>query len=123
MTRRYEEALRPLGIKAFQFTTLAMLSDRDEVPMNAIADFFGMDLSTASRNLRAMHKNDWLQVLPDATDRRRRRVLPTKEGRRLFRRAVPLWEAAQAESSRLTAAFDWPDQRRWLSRVADTASS
>ena len=54
VTRRYEGALRPVGMKAFQFTALAALSEHIKLPQLFFADFFGMDVSTLNRNVRAM---------------------------------------------------------------------
>lgn len=120
VTRRYEEALRPLGMKAFQFTALAALSGRKEMPLSAVAELFGMDLSTASRNLKAMHRKGWLEINEDPSNRRRRNVSATAKGRRAFKEAVPLWEAAQKDTAKLMEGFQWERHREWLSAVSLT---
>lgn len=120
VTRRYEEALRPLGMKAFQFTALAALSGRKEMPLSAVAEHFGMDLSTASRNLKAMNRKGWLEIKQDPGNRRRRNVSATAEGRRAFQDAVPLWEEAQKDTTKLMEGFQWELHREWLASVSVT---
>lgn len=118
VTRRYEDALRPLGMKCFQFTALAALTHRTSMPQLAFAEFFGMDVSTLNRNTRAMERKGWITYTPDPQDGRKKHVTITARGRQTFQEAVPLWRQAQAETTALMADFDWPHERAWLSAVS-----
>lgn len=118
VTRRYEEALRPLGMKAFQFTALAALTEYDTLPQLAFADLFGMDVSTVNRNTRAMERKGWITYTDDPQDGRKKHVAITKEGRRVFAEAAPLWEKAQAETRALMTGYDWDQERTWLEALS-----
>ncbi|MEM9751127.1 MAG: MarR family winged helix-turn-helix transcriptional regulator [Pseudomonadota bacterium] len=117
VTRRYEDAMRPLDMKAFQFTALAALTGRGVIPLAVLADLFGMDQSTVSRNIRAMERKGWVRLTNDPKDGRKKHVAATDDGRAAFDEATPLWEQAQAETRKMMNGFDWDDQRSWLAAV------
>ena len=118
VTRRYAAFLKDTGMTAFQFSALAALSDRGAVPQGLLAQDFGMDASTAHRNLRAMAQKGWVAYADDKRDGRKKSVAITAKGRRAFQEAVPHWEEAQAETRKLMAAFDWSEARQWLQAVS-----
>ncbi|MEL6258281.1 MAG: MarR family transcriptional regulator [Pseudomonadota bacterium] len=118
VTRRYEEALRSLDMKAFQFTTLAALSTANTLPQRTIAKLFGMDPSTANRNIRAMTKKGWVEYTDDPNDGRKKHVSLTRAGREAFQKAVPFWEAAQRESRALMRDYSWKDELSWLFAIS-----
>ena len=118
VTRRYEKKLRSLQMTAFQFTALAALDDRGPLPQSALAHFFGMDVSTLSRNLAAMERKGWLAYVPDPYDGRVRNVGLTKKGQEVFATAIPIWEEAQAETHALLKKLSWDDVSDWLKDVS-----
>lgn len=118
VTRRYEDYLRPLGMKAFQFTALGALSQIEAMPQRTLADAFGMDASTANRNIKAMVNKGWLAFRDDPKDGRKKLICITPLGRRTFRKAIPLWEKAQAETREMMPEFNWENQLAWLFAVS-----
>lgn len=120
VTRRYDEALRPLGMTCFQFSALAALTHRTSWPQQAFAAFFGMDASTMNRNARAMERKGWITYAPDPQDKRKKHIAITADGRLAFEQAAPLWGRAQAETKALMTGFDWVHERAWLTAVSAT---
>lgn len=95
LTRAYDEALRPVGLKATQFTILAAISRVGEaVPIGTLAKRLSMDRTTLSRNLRPLEKQGLVEVLPEGY-RRARGMALTGKGRKLLESAVPHWRQVQ----------------------------
>jgi DNA-binding MarR family transcriptional regulator len=79
-----------------QFATLASLYQEDGLSVSALAQLIGVDSTTLTRNLRLLEQRGLITQGTAAQDRRRRVVRLTPDGRKLFVRAVPLWQKAQA---------------------------
>ncbi len=95
LTRAYDEALRPVGLKATQFTILVAISQVDEaVPIGTLAKALSMDRTTLTRNLRPLEKQGLVEILPEGYRRARGMVL-TGKGRKVLETAFPLWRQAQ----------------------------
>ena len=103
----YDDALRDLGIKGGQLTTLALLAYRSGVPTAEVHRHLAMDRSTVSRNLKVMRDRGWLVSGLDP-EHGRRVVEITEEGRRIVREALPAWRSAQEEARQVLgpAGFD-----------------
>ncbi len=95
LTRLYEIALRPLGLRATQFTILQALSLAGEVTQNRLGEILGTDSTTLTRTLLIMLREGWITERR-AEDRRERRLLLAKGGQTLFNRALPIWEKVQS---------------------------
>ncbi len=90
----YDAALRPLGLKGTQFSLLTALALLGPVPLSELARELGMDRTSLTRNLRPLLREGY--VRDDRGEDRRLRILElTDAGRRIYREALPLWEAAQ----------------------------
>lgn len=118
ISRRYEEALRPVGLTAGQFSVLAALLREDPVPLGALAGSLGMDRSTLTRDLQPLERRDLVASAAGPDDRRVRFLRLTTAGRRLMRRALPLWQAAQRDARARFDPDSWPELRAWLDAVA-----
>jgi len=100
VTNVYDEALRPLGLKASQMNILvAAQKMRIARPADVCARLH-LDVSTLSRNLERMKDKGWLEVVPDA-DGRAQPFRVTDSGRTLLEQAIPLWRQAQARAKKL----------------------
>lgn len=96
VTQLYDEALRPAGLRATQFTLLVSLRMRGRVAVTDLAEAAVMDRTTLTRNLQVLQKRGLLRFRP-GEDRRVREVSLTARGHAALVRAYPLWERAQAE--------------------------
>ncbi len=95
VTQYYDEVGRPAGIRATQFSQLALAAGRGPITVTAMAEFLVMDRTTLTRNLAVLERRRLLRVIP-GEDRRERLVSITAKGRRVLAEAIPLWEEAQA---------------------------
>jgi DNA-binding MarR family transcriptional regulator len=94
VTRAYDEALRPVGLRATQLSVLVAAAADDALSITALAKLMGMDRSTLTRNLRPLEA-EGLVKLGNEGWRRSRTLRITARGRSRLREAVPLWEKAQ----------------------------
>ena len=95
LTQFYDEILAPSGLYITQFTLLATLSQAAPVTINRLAEIMDMDRTTLSRNLEVLVKQHMVHI-EEGEDRRMRQVHLTQEGEQALRRALPLWQEAQA---------------------------
>jgi DNA-binding MarR family transcriptional regulator len=115
VTRRYEDALRPVGLTAGQFSVLAALAG-GPVPLGRLAEALGMDRTTVNRSVQPLAGRGLLESVRSPRDRRVRALTLTAAGTAVLTAAMPLWRAEQAESARLLGA-PWSDLRRQLGRL------
>ena len=94
VTRAYDEALRPVGLRATQLSVLVAVAADDALSITALARLMGMDRSTLTRNLRPL-ETEGLIALGLEGWRRSRTLEITRTGRTRLREALPLWEKAQ----------------------------
>jgi DNA-binding MarR family transcriptional regulator len=107
VTRAYDEALRPTGLRATQVSVLAAVGVRGAVSITSLADSLGMERTTLTRNLRPLEQKGYVQLA--AEGRHRRRVLTlTSAGRSALFAALPLWEEAQRSLKQRLARQRWP---------------
>jgi DNA-binding MarR family transcriptional regulator len=97
VTRVYDDALRPLGITASQFTLLTQLAQQDGITAVEIGGTLDIEKSTLSRNLKRLLALGHLTMDPPA-GRRGRGLHLTPKGRDVILKAYPVWRDAQARS-------------------------
>jgi DNA-binding MarR family transcriptional regulator len=118
LSRRFDEAFRPLGITNGQFSLMMSLNRPDSPRMSDIADFLVMDRTTLTAALKPLEKAGFVAVRPDEKDRRNRRLSLTEEGRALLARAVPIWRETHEGVDRLVTASDLKGFRADLKALA-----
>jgi len=91
LSHLYEDALRPLGMRATQFTILQSLSLAGEVTQGQLGQMLGMDSTTLTRTLTIMSREGWL-ARRRGEDRREWRIRLSKEGEFQFKTALPHWQ-------------------------------
>lgn len=116
VTRAYDAALQPVGLKATQFTLLATLAEGGDAPLTRLAEAMVMDRTTLTRNLGPLERRGLIRIQPEE-DQRVRRVTLTSAGRQLFEAARPHWDRVQ---SRLA---DGLGQDRWSGLLRDLAAT
>lgn len=114
VSRRYEVALRPVGLKAGQFSILAALNRDEPIPLGALARTLGMEYSTLSRDLAPLQRRGLVESVSVPDDQRVRGLRLTDTGRALLAEATPLWRAAQQDSHTRLRGADWPALRAML---------
>lgn len=106
LARRFDDALRPVGLTSGQFSLLMALNRPAPPKMGAVATLLAMDRTTLTANLKPLERRGLLETRVDPADRRGRLLMLTDTGRDALRRAVPIWEQAHAEVERPLAAPD-----------------
>jgi DNA-binding MarR family transcriptional regulator len=96
LTQMYEEALRPIGLKATQFTILQALSLTGEVTQGRLGEILVMDSTTLTRTLAVMRRQEWIADRR-GEDRRERWLQLTKGGKSKLALASRAWEQVQSE--------------------------
>ncbi len=94
VTQLYDEALRPTGLRATQFSLLSATSYLGTATINQLADVMVMDRTTLTRNLRPLENQGYIRVHP-GQDRRQREVTLRTAGQKILEQAIPLWERIQ----------------------------
>jgi DNA-binding MarR family transcriptional regulator len=94
VTKIYEEVLRPIGLRATQFSLLMAARVIGPVTVVKMAQVTVMDRTTLTRNLQILEKRGFIEIKP-GEDRREREVTLTALGMEVLAKAVPLWEEAQ----------------------------
>ena len=92
LARRFDEALRPVGLTNGQFSLMMSLNRPTPATMKSVASLLAMDRTTLTAALKPLERRGLVAVAPDPDDRRSRRVALTRTGRALLARAVPIWE-------------------------------
>src|SRR5499425_580477 len=106
VTRAYDDALRPVGLRATQLAVLVAIAIEGAMSITALAKFMIMDRSTLTRNLRPLEKEGLIAVGLEGW-RRSRTVEITQKGRVRMREALPLWERAQETLKRRLGDTQW----------------
>ena len=94
VTRVYDDAMRPLGITASQYTLLAQLAARDAITAVEIGHELDIEKSTLSRNLKRLLALGHINMDPPA-GRRGRGLHLTPKGQAILKAAFPVWQDAQ----------------------------
>ncbi len=95
LARRYDAALRPAGLTGGQFSILMSLNRPQPPLLGQVAELLAMDRTTLTANLKPLHRRGLVDVVPDAQDRRGRRLVLTAAGSEALARALPAWRRAQ----------------------------
>jgi hypothetical protein len=83
ISRIYDEALRPFGIKGSQMSILAVISGFGRAEPSEICRLLQLDASTLSRNVSRMKNKGWLKAAT-RSDRRAHRLELTADGDRII---------------------------------------
>jgi DNA-binding MarR family transcriptional regulator len=122
VTRAYDEALRPAGIRVTQFSVLAHLQKNGEVRVRDLGAGLMIEETTLTRSLRPLEQQGWVKLRP-GDDRREKLVSITPSGRELMKKAAPLWLDAQKQMNERLSTTTWDAMFRALPKVAEAAAN
>jgi len=94
--RRLDRALAPLGLRTREFWLLAM-AGAGNVSQHEMAELCGVDPSSLVAVLDALESRGWIRRQRNPRDRRMQWVQRTEAGDRLFHRALPRAQRAEAQ--------------------------
>lgn len=106
LARRFDEALRPIGLKSGQFSLLMSLNRPKPPSIGSVATLLAMDRTTLTANLKPLERRGLVETSVDPADRRGRLLTLTQAGRMLLESAVPIWERTHEEAERCLTQTD-----------------
>jgi DNA-binding MarR family transcriptional regulator len=109
LARRFDEALRPVGLTNGQFSLMMALNRPEPPGMGPVASLLAVDRTTLTAALKPLERRGLVKVATDPSDRRSRRMRLTMKGRLLLAAAVPVWERTNEE---VEALLHDPDRLR-----------
>ncbi len=122
LTQLYDQALRPLGLRATQFTILQFLSLAGEVSQGQLGEMLAMDSTTLTRTLEIMARWGWIAERR-GEDRRERWLRLAKGGETQLNRALPAWEKVQTHLRRQVGEQAWKNLLQLTNQVAELVTS
>jgi DNA-binding MarR family transcriptional regulator len=111
VARRFDAALRPLGLTSGQFSLLMSLNRPEAASIGGVSTLLAMDRTTLTANLKPLERRGLVTVSVDDADKRSRHLTLTPHGRALLVAALPVWEHEHAAIEGLLTEFD-PDRLR-----------
>jgi DNA-binding MarR family transcriptional regulator len=90
--RRFDEALRPVGLTNGQFSLLMSLNRPVPPSMGSVASLLAMDRTTLTAAVKPLERRGLVTVAVDPDDRRSRLLGLTPAGKSLLASAVPIWQ-------------------------------
>jgi DNA-binding MarR family transcriptional regulator len=111
LARRFDDALRPLGLTNGQFSLLMSLNRPEAPGMGPVASLLAMDRTTLTAALKPLQRRGLVKVTADPRDRRSRLMRLSAKGRGLLVHAVPVWQRTHMEAEALLQDGD-PERLR-----------
>ncbi len=96
LARRFDEALRPVGLTNGQFSLLMSLNRPQPPAMGPVAKLLAMDRTTLTAALKPLERQGLVTIGVDFQDRRSRLLILTELGRDTLAAAVPIWRETHA---------------------------
>ncbi len=117
ITRAYDEALKPVGLRGPQFSILTALKVARNLSISRLAQHMGMDRTTMSRNLRPLERQGLVSVSAEGRGQART-IAITDAGARRHDEAVPRWRRVQDKAMGALGGGDvWPQLRDRLHQL------
>jgi DNA-binding MarR family transcriptional regulator len=101
LARRFDQALRPLGLTQGQFSLLTSLNRPQAPTIGSVSNLLAMDRTTLTANLKPLERRGLIKIAVDKEDKRNRRLSLTRKGQALLGSAAPIWIDTHAETERL----------------------
>lgn len=114
IARRFDVALRPVGLTNGQFSLLMSLNRPHPPVMSEVADLLAMDRTSLTAMLKPLSRRGFLAVEPDEKDKRIRRIRLLESGKAALREALPYWTETQRAIEAETGQVDADDVRASL---------
>ena len=119
VTRAYDEAMRPSGLKITQFVLLSALSTGQWKSITELAERFALERTSLTRNLQLLAS----EGLVEPVECRGRAAIyaVTEKGRAAIEAAIPYWRAAQERIEAGVGPERWSETRDRLKALRRAA--
>lgn len=118
VARRYDQALRPMGLSLPQLEVLGVLMLRGPLKPTAVAEALAVERSTISRNLSLMEQRRWIALESSPTGRSISAAI-TDYGIEVLAEAREAWAVAQQDLVRALGSGAPAHIDAWLEALAD----
>ena len=115
LTRLYDKALKPAGLRITQFTLLIAIKDGRAKSLSALADILSMERTTLLRNLKVLEDAGLVLTEPSGEGRALSLRL-TPDGEKRLHKALPYWQDAQRKLE-TELGQDWPVAKSSLEQI------
>jgi DNA-binding MarR family transcriptional regulator len=115
LTRSYDKALKPAGLKITQFTLLIAVEEGSAKSLTALADMLALERSSLVRNVKLLEDEGLIEAAPSGEGRSLGLKL-TKAGRKKLTQALPLWREAQTHVEDALGQ-NWPAVKKSLHQL------
>ena len=105
LTRVYDAALKPVGLRITQFSLLRSLGRLGEATSTQVAAELSLDRTTISRNVKLLIDAGWVDVVDTADDKRERLLRLNAAGQKMIAQALPYFTNAQKAVEKGTTQF------------------
>ena len=97
LARRFDVALKPIGITSGQLSLLMSLNRPEPANLGSVAALLAMDRTTLTANLKPLERRRLVRTTTDPIDGRARLLRLTPAGRAILAKAMPIWRDLHAE--------------------------
>lgn len=118
LARRFDDALRPLGLTNGQFSLLMALNRPEPPAMQPVAQLLAMDRTTLTAALKPLERKGFIAIMVDPADRRSRLLRLTDQGHELLAQALPIWRETHAAIEAGLGSVAADDLRMGLAALA-----
>lgn len=108
LTRDYDEALKPIGLKITQFSILAIIRNVQPKSITDMSAIMAMERTSLVRTLTLLEKKGYIKMGPEGY-RREREMSLTNKGKKILERAIPLWNEAQNKFKARLGSTIWEE--------------
>ena len=121
LARRFDDALRPVGLTSGQFSLLMSLNRPEPPPIGPVARLLAMDRTTLTAALKPLQREGMVTLELNPHDRRSRLLVLSDKGRAVLAAAVPIWRKTHRDVEAVTPLVDCDDLRWALNSISAAA--
>ncbi len=97
LARRFDVAMKPIGLNNGQFSLMMSLNRPIPATMKSVCDLLAMDRTTLTAALKVLERRGLVKTETDPKDRRGRLLTLTEAGMAMLSAALPIWTRVHGE--------------------------
>jgi DNA-binding MarR family transcriptional regulator len=97
LARRFDTAMKPIGLTNGQFSLMMALNRPQPATMGQVANVLAMDRTTLTAALKVLERRGLVKTENDPKDRRGKLLRLTNDGMTMLSAALPIWKRVHAE--------------------------
>jgi DNA-binding MarR family transcriptional regulator len=97
LARRFDNAMKPIGLTNGQFSLMMSLNRPQPASMGSVVNLLAMDRTTLTAALKVLERRGLVKTAIDPKDRRGKLLSLTDEGMALLSAALPIWVRVHGE--------------------------